>query len=239
MAWNLPVSVSIVLRVLTQECISTSIFELNFTRPSKYVLEHNLSACSDDCQLLPQIREVSMKSSYQITRRQALTGTAAGIALSVSRFSARAQQPGTPDASQKPAMSPNQARTSLHQEIELNAAPEHIFHILLDSKEFAGVTGMAATIDPSPGGEFKTFGGVIEGRNIEIVPSSRIVQAWRPAYWTPGVYSLVHFELKASSTGTTLVLDHTGFPEGDFDHLDPGWYMRYWDPMKKYLATHP
>jgi hypothetical protein len=23
------------------------------------------------------------------------------------------------------------------------------------------------------------------------------------------------------------------------DHLDPGWYMRYWDPLKKYLAAHP
>ena len=183
-----------------------------------------------------------MKSSYQITRRQALAGTAAGIALSVSRFSALAQQPvapAQPTTDQKPAASPNQMRTSLHQEIELNAAPERIFHILLDSKEFAGVTGMAATIDPGAGGTFKIFGGLIEGRNIEIVPSSRIVQAWRPAYWTPGVYSLVYFELKASSTGTTLVLDHTGFPEGDFDHLDPGWYMRYWDPMKKYLAAHP
>jgi activator of HSP90 ATPase len=184
-----------------------------------------------------------MKSSYQITRRQALAGTAAGIALSVSRFSALAQQPATPtqqpDTSQKPATSPNQARTSLHQEIELNAPPERIFHILLDSKEFAGVTGMAATIDPNAGGAFNTFGGLIVGRNIEIIPSSRIVQAWRPSYWTPGVYTVVHFELKASSTGTTLVLDHTGFPEGEFDHLDPGWHMRYWDPMKKYLAAHP
>ncbi len=190
-----------------------------------------------------------MKSSYQITRRQALAGTAAGIALTVSRLPALAQQPATPAqqpgtpaqpaTDQKPATSPNQTRTYLHQEIELNAAPERIFHILLDSKEFAGVTGMAATIDPNAGGAFNTFGGLIEGRNIEIIPSSRIVQAWRPASWDPGVYSVVHFELKASSTGTTLVLDHTGFPEGDFDHLDPGWYMRYWDPMKKYLTTHP
>jgi activator of HSP90 ATPase len=136
-------------------------------------------------------------------------------------------------------------RTSLHQQIELNAAPERIFHILLDSKEFAAVTGMAATIDPGAGGAFNTFGGLIEGRNIEIIPSSRIVQAWRPTSWDSGVYSIVRFELKASSApntssvGTTLVLDHTGFPEGDFDHLDPGWHMRYWDPMTKYLAAHP
>jgi activator of HSP90 ATPase len=189
-----------------------------------------------------------MSSTVQITRRRTLAGAAAGIALSVFRGPLGAQQPGThaprPSTDQSP--SPNQSRTSLHQEIELSAPPERIFHILLDSKEFAAFTGMPATIDPSAGGAFNTFGKLIEGRNIEIIPGSRIVQAWRPAYWTPGVYTVVHFELKASSApstssiiGTTLVLDHTGFPEGEFDHLDPGWHMRYWDPLTKYLAAHP
>ncbi len=172
----------------------------------------------------------------QITRRRALSVAASGIALSASRLPVFAQQTS---AGQQPATSPNQSRTSLHQEIELNAPPERIFHILLDSKEFAVCTGMAATIDPTPGGAFNTFGGLIEGRNIEIISNRLIVQAWRPTSWQPGVYSVVRFELKASSGGTTLVLDHTGFPEGDFDHLDPGWHMRYWDPLKKYLATHP
>jgi activator of HSP90 ATPase len=177
----------------------------------------------------------------RITRRRALAGAAAGIALSVSRFPMLGQQPAPaqqPAMEQKPSTVANQMRTSLHQEIELNAAPERIFNMLLDSKQFAAFTGMPATIDPSPGGAFNTFGGLIEGRNIELVPNRRIVQAWRPTHWDPGVYSIVHFELKASSVGTTLVLDHTGFPEGEFDHLDPGWYMRYWNPLKKYLTTH-
>ncbi len=58
------------------------------------------------------------------------------------------------------------------------------------------------------------FGGLIEGRNIEIISNRRIVQAWRPTSWDSGVYSVVHFELKASASGTTLALDHTGFPQG-------------------------
>ncbi len=180
-------------------------------------------------------------STTQVTRRRALVGAAAGVALAVSRLPVLAQQA---DAEQKATPSPNQTRTSLHQEIELSAPPEHIFHVLLDSKEFAAFTGMPATIDPAPGGAFNTFGGLIEGRNIEIIPNHRIVQAWRPTSWDSGVYSVVHFELKASGVpgasinGTTLVLDHTGFPQGDFDHLDPGWHMRYWDPLKKYLAAN-
>jgi len=176
----------------------------------------------------------------QISRRQALTGAAAGIVLSVSRFPALAQQPAPaqqPTMDQKPSTPANAMRTSLHQEIALNAAPERIFNVLLDSKQFAAITGMPATIDPSPGGAFNTFGGLIEGRNVELLPNRRIVQAWRPTHWDPGVYSMVHFELKPASSGTALVLDHTGFPEGEFDHLDPGWYLRYWDPLKKYLST--
>jgi hypothetical protein len=33
-----------------------------------------------------------------------------------------------------------------------------------------------------------------------------------------------------------VVLDHTGFPKGDYDHLFSGWGERYWDPLHKYLA---
>lgn len=173
-------------------------------------------------------------SGYPFTRRRAIAGAAATIAIPGAGLGALAQQSSI---EQKPSTAANETRTSLHQEIALDAAPERIFHVLLDSKQFAAFTGMPATIDPSPGGAFNTFGGLIEGRNIEIVSGRRIVQAWRPTSWDPGVYSIVHFELKAASSGTMLILDHTGFPEGDFDHLDPGWHMRYWDPLKKYLAS--
>lgn len=173
-------------------------------------------------------------SEHQFTRRRAIAGAAAAIAFPVTGLRALTQQPSM---EKKPSMAANETRTSLHQEIALDAAPEHIFHVLLDSRQFAAFTGMPATIDPTPGGAFNTFGGLIEGRNVEIIPGRRIVQAWRPTSWDPGVYSIVHFELKAASSGTMLVLDHTGFPEGDFDHLDPGWHTRYWDPLKKYLAS--
>ena len=105
----------------------------------------------------------------------------------------------------------------------------------MNAKQFGAATGLPATIDPSVGGSFKTFGGLIEGRNVELIPAQRIVQAWREVSWEPGFYSLVHFELTAQNKNTALVLDHTGFHEGDFGHLDPGWHQRYWEPMKRYL----
>lgn len=71
---------------------------------------------------------------------------------------------------------------------------------------------------------------------MEIVPNQRIVQAWRPADWKPGVYSIVRIELASSTGGTRVLLDHTGFQEGLYDHLYSGWYEHYWDPLRKYLA---
>jgi activator of HSP90 ATPase len=95
---------------------------------------------------------------------------------------------------------------------------------------------MPAEIDPKAGGAFTTFGGQIEGRTVELVANQRVVQAWRPTHWDPGVYSIVRFELKPQGAGAIVVLDHTGFPEGDFDHLTWGWNAHYWEPLKKFFA---
>jgi activator of HSP90 ATPase len=95
---------------------------------------------------------------------------------------------------------------------------------------------MLATIDPTPGGAFNMFGGLIVGRNIELVAGQRIVQAWRPTHWDPGVYSVVHFEFRPRAAETTLIFDHTGFPAGEYDSLNSGWYNHYWNPLKKFFA---
>ena len=80
------------------------------------------------------------------------------------------------------------------------------------------------------------FGGLIVGRNVELIASQRIVQAWRPTHWESGIYSIVKFDLKPQGSDTVVVLDHSSFPIGDFDHLTEGWNSHYWEPLKKYLA---
>jgi activator of HSP90 ATPase len=126
--------------------------------------------------------------------------------------------------------------TYLHQEVEIKASAQRLYEALLDAIQFSAFSGFPAEINRAEGGAFTMFGGRIVGRNVELVPNQRIVQAWRPASWDPGVYSIVRFELKGHGTQTKIVLDHTGFPEGNFRHLDSGWYERYWEPLKKYLA---
>ena len=125
--------------------------------------------------------------------------------------------------------------TTIHQEVDFDVTPERIYEVLLDAGEFSACTGSTAEIQPQPGGTFKLFGGQIEGRNIELVPNQRVVQAWRPSYWPAGLYSLVRFELTARGSGTRIIFDHTGFPEDKLETLTDGWTRHYWDPMHKYL----
>jgi activator of HSP90 ATPase len=169
------------------------------------------------------------------TRRQAVTGIAVGLCglLAGSRVFG---EPAMQTMKEMPSAVANQKQTSLHQEIDLKAAPERIYECLLDAKKFTAFTGAPATIDASPGGAFSMFGGLIVGRNVETLPGQRIVQAWRATHWEPGVYSIAKFDLKPNGPTTIVVLDHTGFPEGEFDHLESGWQSHYWEPLKKYFA---
>src|SRR6266436_2484148 len=85
----------------------------------------------------------------------------------------------------------------IHQEIVFPAGADRIYKALTDSAEFSKVTGGAPTeISSEAGGPFSCFGGMIVGRNIELVPNRRIVQAWRAGNWEPGIYSIAKYELR-------------------------------------------
>ncbi len=165
------------------------------------------------------------------TRRTLIAAIAAGFGGLAAR-GVFAQ----PQMQEKTAGTAHATLTSIHYDIDFRATPQRIYTALLDARQFAAFTGSAAEIDSRPGGAFSLFGGLILGRNIELVENQRIVQAWRPASWDAGVYSIVHFELKPSGAEAALAFDHTGFPAGLYDHLDNGWHSHYWEPLKKYLA---
>ena len=79
------------------------------------------------------------------------------------------------------------------------------------------------------------FDGHIVGRILELVPGQRIVEAWRVVDWPAGAWSIARFELKAKGSGTHLIFDHTGFPDGLKEHLATGWQQHYWDALAKFL----
>jgi activator of HSP90 ATPase len=138
---------------------------------------------------------------------------------------------------------------SIHQEAVFKANRKRVYEALTDTKQFDKIIKLSpemqagksfgttpTAISREVGGAFSIFGGHIIGRQIELVPNQRIVQAWRVVDWDPGVYSIAKFELLERGAGTKLVFDHTGFPKGDAEHLAEGWKSHYWDSIDKFLA---
>jgi activator of HSP90 ATPase len=178
------------------------------------------------------------KENLTITRRRAIAAGAiaiSGLVLAGARTSAQ-EKSGAITAAK-----------AIHQEEDFKASPQRIYEALLDSKQFTALSGgRVAEIHREVGGTFSIFGGHIVGRNLDLVPNRRIVQAWRVVPWPEGIYSIARFELVGQSSasqtsggpasGTRLIFDHTGFPSELAETLEHGWHENYWDELRKYLS---
>jgi activator of HSP90 ATPase len=218
-----------------------------FTCTAKYYLEHIFLRCSaagevgkDDKWRTMMGDGINLEvSADRLTRRKAMVGVAMTLGgLVVGATAARAES----------GEEISRTAESIHQEVSLKASRKRVYEALTDTKEFDKVIhlsdamksmapgGTPTEISRQVGGAFALFGGHIIGRQVELVPDERIVQAWRVEGWAPGEYSIARFELKEEGSGTRIVFDHTGFPKGLAEHLASGWTEHYWEPLKKLLA---
>jgi uncharacterized protein YndB with AHSA1/START domain len=172
------------------------------------------------------------------TRRQAIAGAAmiaASMAMEPVQVFAEAEEI-------------SHTAESIHQETLYKASRKRVFDALTYTSQFDKIIHIASGMDTTSlgneptaisrevGGKFIIFGGHIIGQQIELVPNERIVQAWRVVDWGPGIYSIAKFELVEQGTGTKVIFDHTGFPQGKGEHLAAGWKSHYWEPLEKFLA---
>jgi uncharacterized protein YndB with AHSA1/START domain len=138
---------------------------------------------------------------------------------------------------------------AIHQEVTFGATAERVYRALTTTKQFDEITRLSnaadllaspgakpTSISAEPGGLITLFGGYVTGRNLELLPNERLVQAWRAGGWPPGAYSIVRFALSVAGGGTKLVFDHRGFPDGQGASLAYGWRAHYWAPLAKFLS---
>lgn len=131
---------------------------------------------------------------------------------------------------------------AIHHEAVIEASPERVFAVLVDGEEFGAATGLPASSSGEEGSAFSLFGGRVEGRQIELVPGRRVVQAWRfggehPEAWEPGVFSVVRFSLEPLGDATRLVIDHDGIPARSEERIEAGYPAFYSEPLAKYVAS--
>ncbi len=117
------------------------------------------------------------------------------------------------------------------------ASPEAIYKAWLSSKGHAEMTGAPAKCSARPSGVFSAWDGYITGKNVELVPNEKIVQAWRTSeFSTDDPDSRIEVELSAAKTGTKVTLKHSGIPAGQGDGYKSGWDEYYFRPMKAHFG---
>jgi uncharacterized protein YndB with AHSA1/START domain len=111
------------------------------------------------------------------------------------------------------------ATEPLRHEVVIAAPREVVFPFFTDPSRMATWMGIAALLDPRPGGAFRIDANgrdVVVGEYVEVDPPRRVVFTWgfdgaAPAV-EPGT-SRVEVTLERDGDGTRLVLLHHGLPE--------------------------
>ncbi|HSB67002.1 MAG TPA: SRPBCC domain-containing protein [Anaerolineales bacterium] len=117
------------------------------------------------------------------------------------------------------------------------ASPQEVYRAWLNSKGHSGMTGSPAKVSDKVGGEFEAWDGYIHGKNLDLVPNQRIVQAWRTSEFSEDEPdSRIEIALEAAGSQTKLTLKHTGLPPHGGQYED-GWVESYFEPMKEYFSS--
>src|ERR1700730_3341538 len=106
------------------------------------------------------------------------------------------------------------------------ASPAEIYRAWLDSIAHSEMTGGEATMSDEVGADVEAWDGYITGRNLELVPGERIVQAWRTSEFTDEHEdSIITLTLEEVAGGTLLTLEHSKVPDEQKRYEQGGWQV--------------
>lgn len=116
------------------------------------------------------------------------------------------------------------------------ASPAKLFAIYTDSARHSAATGAQASVSAQAGAKFTAFDGMLEGRNLLVVPGRMIVQAWRASHWKKSdLDSILTLTFSKAPGGARIDLVHVGVPAHDHRGVTQGWPKYYWKPWRAYL----
>jgi activator of HSP90 ATPase len=119
----------------------------------------------------------------------------------------------------------------------LPAPPERLFDMYLDAASHAAFTGAPVLLEPTPGGTFRAFDGVLTGTMLHIEPKRLIVQTWRSANWAAAaIDSVLVLTFWPQDGGGRIELVHANVADDDYAGVSHGWERYYWTPWRAYLG---
>ncbi len=113
------------------------------------------------------------------------------------------------------------------------APPEEVYLALTVPTTILLWTGEEAIMSTEPGSEFSLWDGSIEGKNIELVESKKIVQEWY--FGDQDEPSIVTIILHADKTNSTSAeLRHTNIPDEAYEDIVEGWNQSYFGALQEF-----
>jgi activator of HSP90 ATPase len=122
---------------------------------------------------------------------------------------------------------------------EFKASPNDVYNLMINPQLLNALTQGSALMNPTEGGTFALFNGVVMGENVKLVPGSKIVQKWRFSSWPEGHYSTVTIDIKPGDGSTTLTLTQEGVPSEDAERTEEGWRKNLWGRGKMMFGYGP
>lgn len=107
---------------------------------------------------------------------------------------------------------------TIMQKVRFRAAPAEVYRHLVTA---ADKVGRRFTL------------GAGSGVVVDLVPSKRVVRAWRESDYPEGVFSMAALTLRQVDTGTELTLTHRGVPKDLIPRTEERWRRDHWDPIRR------
>ena len=99
------------------------------------------------------------------------------------------------------------------------------------------MTGSLARTSAVVGEAFEAWDGYIQGKNLELEPSTRILQLWRTSEFEDSDKdSLLEILFESEANGTMVTIRHSGLPDHGMQYQQ-GWIDAYFNPMKEYFKN--
>lgn len=118
---------------------------------------------------------------------------------------------------------------------EISTTKETLFKAWLNSAEHTNMTGEPATSEANVGAAFTAYNNYIFGKNIELIPFSKIVQSWRTTEFADHeADSIIEISFTDKGENTLVTLIHSNLPAHG-ERYRQGWEEYYFKPMKKYF----
>ncbi len=126
---------------------------------------------------------------------------------------------------------------SLKMKIVLPLSAEKLYKAWLSSKEHTAFTGAEAKASVKINGKHSAWDGYISGKNLELIPSKKIVQSWRTSEFADDAPdSILEITFAEKAGKTTLNIYQHGLQKGDAKKYTAGWKEFYFAPMKNYFT---